>query len=95
MLNLRVNREEYLKVVRKVLTGEMEKEIKSISEDGSLDTYEKSNKIIKTISIYENIYCIFFNSILKFFIQFLKKFSKTGLFLSSQNRKKFKIYNLN
>ena len=40
----------------------MEKEIKSISEDGSLDTYEKSNKIIKTISIYENIYCIFFNS---------------------------------
>ena len=97
MLNIKVNRENFLKTIKTLLTGEMEQEIKTVIENDAISMYEKSSKISKIINIYEEFYNILSKSILKklFFVQFLKKFNLSSLFLSFQIRDKFKIYNLN
>ena len=86
-----------IKAIRKALMKAMEimeQEIETIIEDKSISFREKNVRINLTIKIYEKFSNIL-KAILKSFIKSVKKNSITGLFLSSQIREKFKIYNLN
>ncbi len=86
-----------IKAIRKALMQTMKimgQEIETIIEDKSISFHEKNVRINLTIKIYEKVSNIL-KSILKSFIKSVKKNSITVLFLSSQIREKFKIYNLN